>query len=185
MRNETVKKYNQKARLSGVFAALVLVFTSGVACLPEEARVERSIEIAAPVGVIFEQVVDLKKNEAWSPWAAHDSTMVATYGATTRGVGATSSWTSEEMGSGSMEITRVVPNSRVEVALDFKEEGKAESFWSFEPQGDVVKVTWGFVSRPDGFGAKVFALMMDSFVGPYYEEGLEKLKGIAESKSGG
>ncbi|MEQ9365411.1 MAG: SRPBCC family protein [Leptospirales bacterium] len=184
MRNETVNNSNHGARLSAVLAALVLIFTSGVACLPEEARVERSIEINAPVGVVFEQVLDLKKNEAWSPWSAADDTMVTSYGPITRGVGATSSWTSENSGSGKMEITEVVQNSRIDVALDFKDEGKADSYWEFDQQGDAVQVTWGFVSKPESFGEKVFALMMDSFVGPYYEEGLAKLKTVAESKSG-
>ncbi len=184
MRNETNNYKARSARLIGAFAVLALIFTSGVACLPDEARVERSIEINAPLAVVFDQVNDLKKNEAWSPWAAHDDTMVTTYGATTRGVGASSSWTSEEMGSGSMEITKSTPNSRIEIALDFKEEGTAQSFWDFSQQGDVVKVTWSFLSKPEGFGEKVFAMMMDSFIGPYYEEGLEKLKEVSEQQSG-
>ena len=162
---------------------LALVVLSGTACLPEEARVERSIEIEAPIAVVYEQVIDLKKNEAWSPWAAGDDTMVATYGDIQRGVGATSSWTSENMGEGSMRITAAEPNSSIEIALDFKDEGEATSYWKFEETNGKVTATWGFVSRPEGFGERVFALMMDSFVGPYYEEGLAKLKEISEEQA--
>lgn len=184
MRNETVNNTLARARRSGLSAALILILVSGVGCFPEEARVERSIEINAPIAVVFDHVNDLKKNEAWSPWAAEDDTMVTAYGPITRGVGASTSWTSENMGSGSMKITESAPNSSIKVMLDFEEEGQASGYWNFEQQGDTVKVTWGFFQKPEGFGGKVFSLMIDSFVGPYYEKGLAKLKEIAETQSG-
>ena len=164
-------------------AFLALLLFAGPACLPDMAQVERSIQIKAPIAVVFEQVNDLKKNEAWSPWSANDETLVTSYGATTIGKGASSSWTSENSGDGSMVITESTPYSQILIALDFKEQGKAESYWKFSEANGEVTVTWGFTQKPESIGEQFFALLIDSFIGPYYEEGLEKLKAVAEGQA--
>ena len=180
MRKLNDHTYCRIFRLSLFCGALLFLASGAVACLPNEAKVERSIAIKAPIAVVFENVNDLKKNAAWSPWAAHDPTMVTPYGEITRGVGASSSWTSDEMGSGSMRITESVPYSSILIDLDFKEEGTARSYWKFSELDGLVSVTWGFTSPAESFGEKFLALLMDSFVGPYYEEGLAKLKTVSE-----
>jgi hypothetical protein len=50
------------------------------AFLPAKYEVERSVNINAPKEIVFEQVVDFKNWEQWSPWLAMDSTMTFNYG---------------------------------------------------------------------------------------------------------
>ena len=67
-----------KKILIGV-AVAVVVFVVIVALQPAQYRVERSATISAPAAVVFEQINDFHKWEAWSPWAKLDPTMKTTY----------------------------------------------------------------------------------------------------------
>ena len=123
----------------GLIIIVVALAAIGLVALPRESKVERSLVIQAPAEVIFDQVNDLKKNEAWSPWK--DPTMKVSYGAVTEGKGAQSSWTSKKMGNGTMTIEESVPASSINIDLDFGGMGKALATWTFVPEGDAVKVT--------------------------------------------
>ena len=53
-------------------AALVVFFVIIAAMQPTDFRTTRTARISAPPGVVFENVNDLHKWEAWSPWAKLD-----------------------------------------------------------------------------------------------------------------
>lgn len=61
-----------------VVVVLVVVFLCIVALQPAHYRVERSATINAPATVVFAQVNDFHKWEAWSPWAKLDPAMKQT-----------------------------------------------------------------------------------------------------------
>jgi hypothetical protein len=52
--------------------AVVAVVAGVVALQPSDFRVVRSAAIPAPAAVVFSQVNDFHKWEAWSPWAKMD-----------------------------------------------------------------------------------------------------------------
>jgi len=159
---------------------VVLVLVVGL-FLPSSFEVSRSIEIAAPDAVIFAEVNDLRRWEAWSPWQAHDDTMVNTYSENTAGVGAWSEWTGEHSGAGKMIIVESVLNRRVVTDLAFDGQGKGNGFWTLEPVGDTVRTTWTFKHEVGwSIPGRYFGLVMESMLGPYMEEGLASLKAIAE-----
>lgn len=166
----------------GVVALVVLLAVIGLVALPRQSAVTRSVVIAAPADVIFEQVNDLKKNEAWSPWK--DPTMKITYGPVTEGVGAMSSWTSKDMGKGTMTIEEAVPSSSLKIGLDFGAMGTAKALWTFVSEGDNVKVTEVMASDAGMNPAKRWmSLMSDHMVGPYFEKGLAALKSVSEARA--
>jgi hypothetical protein len=169
-------------RVGLVLVILIGLFVIVGLFLPSEWHVERSIVIGAPSPVVFGLVNDLKKNADWSPWADLDPTVQTTYGEVSTGEGATSSWTSEESGNGTMTITRSVPHEVIEMKIDFGDMGTADSYWHFEPAGGGVRTTWGI--RGDtglDIPGRYFGLAMDSMVGPAYETGLAKLQKVAEA----
>ncbi len=170
-----------KKILMGLVGLIVILVIIGLV-LPSGYSMQRSIVINAPVDVIFGQVVELQNHSAWSPWEAADSTIVNTYGELTMGVGATASWTSENSGEGTMEITEVVENTSIATALDFKDEGTANGAWTFEETEEGVNVTWGF-SGDSGYNliGRYMALMMEKMVGPQFEAGLAALKEVSEA----
>jgi len=68
-------------------ALIVVVFVIIVALQPAEFHVTRSAAVAAPAELVFAQVNELKKWEAWSPWVKIDPAMKQTYEGPASGTG--------------------------------------------------------------------------------------------------
>lgn len=165
----------------GLVVVLVVLAAIGFV-LPRTYKVERTAVINAPTEVIFDQVNDLQKTAAWSPWK--DPDMKVGYGAITAGKGASSSWESKKMGTGSQTITETVPNQSIHIHLDFGKMGTAETDWSFAPAGEGVKVTQTMTGDQGMNPVKHwFGLMMDKMVGPMFEKGLASLKQVSEDRA--
>lgn len=172
-------------RILVVLGVLLFVLIAVSQLLPSEYHVERSVMIQAKPEAIHPWINNLKKWPEWSAWTtAKDSTLVYTYEGPEEGTGAVSKWEGKKMGQGEMTLTESDPQKGVKFNLSF-EQGKYRSkgFFTFEPDGDATKVTWGFdgdVSRSPL--DRYFSLLMDKMVGPDFEEGLRNLKQKAEGK---
>jgi len=157
-------------------AGLILVLAIGGLFLPNSAHVERSLVIDAPASVLYAHYADLRRFNAWSPWAAQDAQAVYSYVGPMRGRGQVLRWDGPTVGSGSQTITLAEPYSRIEVALDFGQQGTATSNFTLEPDAGGTLVTWAFDTD---FGFDLFGrymgLLMDRWVGSDYETGLGNL----------
>lgn len=168
------------------YVGLAIVVVLGLlmivgAVLPKDYHVQRSVLVDAEPEVVYRQVVDLKLQEAWTPWKANDETMVMSFGDPWVGEGAVYTWTSEGSGNGTYTITKVEPHARIETHIVFEDQGEADGWWTFEPDGDAVRVTWGFDGSIGGILGGYYSLIMDGAVGPTFEDGLARLKQAAES----
>lgn len=168
----------------GSFIALLLIVA---ALMPSTTHVERSIEINAPVDLVYDQVVDLKKNFNWSPWSEYDPEMKVEWGDITKGQNASYSWSgNSDVGSGTLTIAEIIENEFIRNDLDFGEMGKGSGTWKFESisaegaSDNMTRVTWGMDSELDWPVGRFFGLFMDGMVGPDFEKGLQKLKEVAE-----
>ena len=146
--------------------------------------IERSITIEASIEEVYGRVVDLHEMEKWSPWVGLDPEMKTTYTGPGSGVGSRYSWSgNRKVGEGSMEITGVEENSRVEMDLEFLRPFKARNQVSLtlRPVDHGTHVTWAMSGR-NTLGTRVMGIFksMDSLMGPDFEKGLAKLKGLAE-----
>jgi effector-binding domain-containing protein len=171
-----------------VLLALFLLIILVSFFLPSADPVERSVNIDAPGKVVFAQVNDLKKWEAWQPWAEMDSTMKMTYPDQTEGKGGSYSWTSEISEGGKMEITESLANKNIKTAIDFGMMGRGTGNWDFEEMNGKTKVSWSMQSLPaKSFPANIMGRYflafndMDAMVGPDFEKGLAKLKTLCET----
>lgn len=167
-----------------VLLGLVVVVVGIGAFLPKDFRVERSTEIDAAPDVVFDQVNSLQSWSAWSPWIARDASIKNEFSGPEAGVGATVTWTSEESGDGTQTITLSERPTRIEMQLDFGDMGQPNADWTFVPSGEGVRVTWGLSGTAAGPLGGYFAKMMDGWVGADYEDGLARLKKVAESRPG-
>ncbi len=168
----------------GVLVVLVLIigFTS-----PRIARMNRTVTINASKENIFGQMNNLKNFvDNWSPWTEKDLSAKHEYNSTSEGVGAAYTWKGEpkKVGEGSMEIIECEENSRVKTLLKFKGRGDAYATWYLSGSDGNVEVKWDFEAdngnNPIG---RIFGRMMDKFLGPDYENGLNKLKQVCESSN--
>jgi len=171
--------------LLGVVGALVLVVLIMGFTSPRVARVKRSIEIAATPDKVFPYLNSVKRfSDEWSPWTGKDPAAKHSFSGPAEGVGARHVWEGNPrtVGSGSMEIRVSEPNRRVSCHLSFRGRGEADAGWTIEDLGGgKLRVTWDF-EADHGLHpiARIFGRLMERFLGPDYEQGLAKLKELAE-----
>ena len=167
-------------------AAAIAVLAVFIATRPDEYKVARSVTVAAPAAVAYQQVADFHNWEAWSPWAKLDPGMKTEYGGPAAGTGATYHWVGDKVGEGRMTITGARPGSEIAVKLDFLKpmEETAATTFLFAPDGAGTKVTWAMAGKL-GFIGKAMCLVkdMDKMIGPDFEKGLASLKDVAESEA--
>lgn len=166
-------------------AVVLVVFVVIVAMRPSEFRVSRSATISAPPSIVFEQVNDLRKWEAWSPFMKMDPSMKLTYEGPQSGIGASQSWVgNNQVGEGRMTVTESRPNELVQFRLDFVKPfaGTNTAEFTFKPEGNQTVVTWSMLGR-NNFICKAFGLFMnmDKMCGGEFEKGLAAMKSISES----
>jgi uncharacterized protein YndB with AHSA1/START domain len=158
-----------------------------VAMQPGEFHVARSATIAAPPEAIFPHINELKKWDAWSPWAKLDPNAKNTFEGPAAGTGAIMTWAgNHDVGEGKMTITESRPNELIQFRLDFYKPmaGTCTAEFAFKPEGDQTTVTWS-MSGKNNFMAKAVGLVMDcdKMVGGQFEQGLAELKKLAENRS--
>lgn len=162
---------------------LTVVFYGGAYVLPSEARVERSVEIAAPVEEVFAIAGDLRRMPDWSPWPEVDPAVAFSFeGAEQPGVGQAVRWASNNplVGNGTQKVTEHVPNERIVFEADYGDFGTSTSAMAFVSRGSNTTVTWSFRSELPGVMDRWAGLMIGGSVGSEYDKGLARLKALAE-----
>jgi hypothetical protein len=163
-------------------AGLVLV----VARQPTDFRISRSATIPAPASILFEEVNDFHKWEAWSPWAKLDPHAKNTFEGAPSGAGAIFRWVgNNQVGQGGMTIMESKPSQLIRIKLEFLKPFQAthSAEFTFKPSGDQTLVTWS-MSGKNSFASKAFVLLMncDKMIGSQFEKGLENLGSVVESE---
>src|SRR2546423_12563373 len=77
-------------------AVIVVVLVIVVAMQSSEFRVTRTATISAPAAVVFAQVNDFHKWEAWSPWEKIDPALKRTFEGPSAGASASHPWVGEK-----------------------------------------------------------------------------------------
>ena len=164
---------------------IVVAIIAVVALQPAEFRVARSATMSAPSPVIFAQVNELKKWEAWNPWQKIDPAMKLTFAGPPAGPGASYSWVgNNEVGEGRLTITESQPTDMVRIKLEFMKPFAATNTatFTFKPEGNQTAVTWSMEGK-NNFFAKAINLCfnMDKMVGGQFEKGLADMKAVVEA----
>lgn len=167
-----------------IIGIIVLILIVGglvaPAFMPKQLKVSDSIIVNAPAQYAFKQVNDLHNWESWSPWADMDTTMVVEYHDGGIGQDASYSWTSENMGDGSLKITESKASESITTAIDFGPMGTAKGSWTFEPTDEGTKVTWGFTGSESGYLGRYMNVFMKGPLQKQFKQGLSSLKTAAE-----
>lgn len=172
-------------KIIGIILAIILIAAAVVIpFLPSHAHMERSIVINAEPSKVFTMLNSFKNFNSWSPWAAIDPNTKYEFTGPESGVGAQMNWKSDhsDVGNGTQKIVESEENKRIKNEMTFEGfDGKSYAELILMPQGTGTKVTWTYDGDMKGV-SKVFGLLMDSFLGPVYEQGLTKLKDVTEDK---
>jgi len=165
----------------------IIIFLIVVALQPASFRVVRTATIAAPPARVFEEVNDLHKWEAWSPWAKIDPACKMTYEGPPAGNGASMAWVgNSNVGAGRMTITDSRPGESIRIRLDFEKpfKGTNTAEFTFAPKGDQTQVTWSMWGEKN-FITKAIGLFvsMDKMIGGNFEQGLGQLGSVVQSSA--
>lgn len=168
-----------KKIITGLFV-LFLLYCFISAFIPSKVRVQRSVLINAPAGLIYEQVNSFKNWAAWSYWETIDPQMKSTYEGPGSGTGAVHKWSSRnrDVDSGSISITASKPDS-VLTDLDFGGM-TGHGGWAIRDTVEGARVTTWIDMNMSFFGRIFPGLMMDKFIGDDFEKTLLGLKKHAE-----
>jgi Polyketide cyclase / dehydrase and lipid transport len=168
-----------------VLAVVIAAFAIVVALQPDEFRVARSATMAVPPQVVFAQVDDLRKWEAWNPWQKVDPAMKLNFTGPPAGPGASYSWVgNRDVGEGRLTIVESRPNDLVKIKLEFMKPFTATNMatFAFKPDGNKTLVTWSMEGRNNYFAKALHLVInMDRMVGGEFEKGLADMKKVAEA----
>jgi hypothetical protein len=163
---------------------VVLGLAAFIVTRPAEFRVTRTATFAAPAPAVFAQVNELRKWEAWSPWAKKDPQMKQTYAGPAAGAGAVTSWVgNKDVGEGRMSIVESRPAELIRFKLEFFKPFAATNSaeFTFKEQGGRTAVSWS-MSGQNNFISKAMSVVFDfdKMIGADFEAGLARLKTIVE-----
>lgn len=170
-----------------IIAALVAALFILIITRPNTFTIHRSALINAPAAKVFEQVNDLHKWNAWSPWAKLDPNAKNTFAGPATGTGSSMEWDSKNgrVGAGKMTIIESTVPGFINIQLDFYRPFKNTNFsqFTFEPESGQTLTTWKMVGN-NTFMGKAMGLIFncDKLIGGAFEEGLANIKLIAEKE---
>lgn len=179
-----------KRILVGVgFVVVVIAAAIGVVLYlatkqPDKFRVERSIKIDAWPGVVFANLEDFHRWDAWSPWEKLDPKMKKQYKGPPKGAGAVFLWDSNKgVGRGQMTMLQARENDLLRIRLEFFEPRQTTNRLEFtlDNAGQVTQVHWSMEGTNTLMGKALCVFTdMDHLIGGDFQRGLENLKRVSE-----
>lgn len=160
---------------------LILVFTA-----PNISSIEQKTEINAPIEEVWPLVSTFENRSHWNPFLEGITNLSTNTTGVDGEVGSVFNWTSDQS-IGSQTITELVPFQRFASDLYFQTpmEGAAKESTNLTslPNGHT-EVSWTYTQSNEKFIDKLFVGLgfFKKIMNTSYAKGLEKLKGIAESK---
>ncbi len=162
----------------GLIVSLVVVgFT-----LTSTYKVERQITINSSAEHVFSFVGDFEKWKSWGVWFERDPNMKVFYSGNAFELNHKSSWESESQGNGSMTLTALMPNQKIQYLLEFPDMGMSSvGTMTFIEENGKTTVTWSDAGdMGNDIVGRYFIFFLDDMLGPDFEAGLQNLKRISE-----
>lgn len=167
--------------------SLIAVVLVAALIAPRDYEVETSVEISDELMDVFDYVVLLKNQDAFSVWSGMDPKMQKTFTGTDGTVGFISAWTSEDknVGRGEQEITGIDPYKKIDYELRFIEpfESTNDAWIKFEStDNNTTRVMWGIkgeMSYP--MNLMIPLMSMNKKLEKDLSQGLDNLKVILEN----
>lgn len=164
----------------------ILALYGAALIVKSDYKVERSTEIKADYEVVFPLISNLKEMRLWSPWHDRDTLMEEWYEGTDGAPGSIHRWKgNDEVGEGEQEIISIRPD-RIDMEIRFQKPFKATNpGWILidTKDSETVSVTWGFSGKiPRPLNLMLLFSDLEEAIGKDYEEGLSRLKALAEKR---
>jgi hypothetical protein len=140
-----------------IFFLLLIAIIGGaiyVAVQPDSFDVTRSRTIKAPVSVAYNNIIDFKNWEAWSPWVEKEPSTVITLSEQTKGIEGSYTWEDKD-GTGTMKTIAAEDNKTITQMMQFADFPPSEINWTFKPNEEgSTEVNWNIKGKDLPFGFK-------------------------------
>ena len=169
------------------FLVLAVVFFIYVATRDGKFRYERSGVIKATPETIFPYISNLKLGGQWSPYEKKDPNMKKVFSGPEDQPGGKMEFEgNKDVGSGSIQLLKVIPNQRVDLHLQMIKPFKADNLveYTLTPEAEgSTRFTWT-MSGDGGFMGKLVVVMIDceKMVADEFTRGIENLKNLIEKR---
>lgn len=172
---------------AGILLGVIVILYLVLAMMgPSNYKVVRTVKIGAPIDVVYNETTVFVNWSKWSAWAKADTAAKYTIENDNQSPGAKMSWVGEIVGTGSLNVTEVVPNQKFIYDMNFIEPFEMTSHGGFiyTQEDDSVILEWydegdfSFMSRP-----MMLFMDIEGEIGPMFEQGLAGIKQICESGS--
>jgi len=160
---------------------VLLVIVVGI-MLPSRPRVERDILIDTHAATIFALMNDFGQVMKWSPLLDGDPNAQIVISGPLRGVSASINWNGPIIGQGRQTIIESVPYERITVEFEPADRAPATATFTLASEDEMTRVVWRQESDY-GFNlvGRYFGLLQGTIIGPEQEDGLRRLKELAEN----
>lgn len=168
-------------KVARVLGILILILAALPLLLPSKFSMSRSIEIDAPVAIVFTKLTDLNEYVKWNPFPEGDPTNTADVNGL--GIGSSLVWKGEKTGEGKMTIATIEPENKIGVKMEFYKpmSGEGMVHWiTKQSSNGKTEMTWTF-DQDLGYFNRYFGLFMDSMMGKHFEKGLVNYKSMIEA----
>lgn len=171
-------------RILVVLVVLIAAFAAYVAMQPDELVIVRRETVAAAPDAVFNHVNDLRKWDAWSPWAKIDPNAKINFEGPAAGKDAAFTWSgNDKIGEGRMTIVDSRPAELVDIRVAFTKpfENTSSSKFEFQPKDNQTAVTWTMNGKQN-FLEKAMCIIFNGqkMLGGEMEKGLASLKAVSE-----
>jgi hypothetical protein len=174
--------------------AVILAVLLAVVCFrmirePDTFRVQRTVSINAAPEKLHPLISNFDNWPVWTPYDISDPSVKQTRSGPVAGKGAALEWEGDRTyGHGRMEILDDIRPSKIVIKLDFFRPFEANNIAEFTmvpaaDKPDKTNVTWAMYG-PQTLTSRLMRSVfnVDRMVGGQFEEGLMKMKAVAESK---
>lgn len=167
-----------------VVIVLIALFLIIPLFVPNEYKVEKSIEINKERSEVHNFMKYFSNFDKWSPWSEMDPDMKVEISGDDGTVGAQYYWKgNDDVGEGKMTITSI-RDSEIKIDLQFMEPFEAESptVYKLKDSENGTEVSW-YMEGEMSYPWNIFMLMMDmeEAIGKDFDNGLTKLKSAIEN----
>ncbi len=130
---------------------------------PKQIRIDVERDIAADADLIFVQIADFENFVSWNPWSLKDPNIRNEFEGEKMSYGAIYRWKgNRQVGNGSMEITHIEANERVEMELRFGPGRPAKATFQLIKKENATHVIWSLESN---LGSNPFTRVIGRMMG--------------------
>ncbi len=126
-----------------ILACILVIFLIAGIVMPKDIHTSITSKIDVPSNYAFNLVNNQMSAPTWNAWIIEDKDTEVNYDNIIEGTGSGYTWKSKKFGDGSLKITEVIPDKKIEAALMMQgsESKSTQKFYSENGQSSIV---WDF-----------------------------------------